>query len=169
MRRPFSTGGDSVVHSPESGLPQPRTPRYRQRRRSIDRLSGIDASASVRGGLSSSDHTENGVTSGVAQTQAQSAVMASTAANFDTVNSSLTSMLNRLMSELSMLSSGWKGMAAGEFEKVKTQYAKDLSDLNRALGETAEAIRTSGVGYDASDSAAASRVTKSGGGYTLPL
>ena len=72
--------------------------------------------------------------------------------------------------ELSMLNSAWKGMAAGEFEKVKTQYAKDLSDLNRALAETAEAIRTSGVSYDASDSAAASRVTKSGGsGYTLPL
>ena len=116
------------------------------------------------------DDRGSGVTSGVAQTQAESAVMASTAAKFETVNSSLTSMLNNLMSELSVLSSAWKGMAAGEFEKVKTQYAKDLSDLNRALGETAEGIRTSGVSYDASDSAAASRVTKSGGGgYTLPL
>jgi WXG100 family type VII secretion target len=112
---------------------------------------------------------ESGVTSGVAQTQAESAVMASTAAKFETVNSSLTSMLNNLMSELSVLSSAWKGMAAGEFEKVKTQYAKDLGDLNRALAETAEAIRTSGVSYDASDRAAASRVTKSGGSYTLPL
>ena len=96
--------------------------------------------------------------------------MARTDANFDTVNDSLTSTLDKLMSDLSMLSSAWKGLAAGEFEKVKTQYAKDLSDLNRALGETAEAVRTSGVSYDASDSAAASRVTKSGGGgYTLPL
>ena len=110
------------------------------------------------------------MTSGVSQTQAESAVMVSTAAKFETVNSSLTSMLNKLLSELSMLNSAWKGMAAGEFEKVKTQYAKDLSDLNRALAETAEAIRTSGVSYDASDSAAASRVTKSGGsGYALPL
>jgi WXG100 family type VII secretion target len=110
------------------------------------------------------------VTSGVSQTQAESAVMASTAAKFDTANSSLTSMLNNLMSELSVLSSAWKGMAAGEFEKVKTQYAKDLNDLNRALADTAEAIRTSGVSYDVSDSEAASRVTKSGGGgYTLPL
>jgi WXG100 family type VII secretion target len=96
--------------------------------------------------------------------------MASTAAKFDTANSSLTSMLNNLMSELSVLSSAWKGMAAGEFEKVKAQYAKDLNDLNRALADTGEAIRTSGVSYDASDSEAASRVTKSGGGgYTLPL
>jgi hypothetical protein len=60
-------------------------------------------------------------------------------------------------------------MAAGEFEKVKAQYARDLRDLNRALGETATAVRTSGVRYDASDGEAASRVTKSGGGYTLPL
>lgn len=112
---------------------------------------------------------ESGVTSGVSQTQAESAVMASTAAKFETVNSSLTSMLNNLMSELSVLSALWKGLAAGEFEKVKTQYAKDLGDLNRALADTAEAIRASGVAYDASDSAAASRVTTSGGGYILPL
>ena len=95
--------------------------------------------------------------------------MASTAAKFESVNGSLTSMLNNLMSELSMLSGAWKGMAAGEFERVKVQYAKDLATLNRALLETAEAIRSSGAGYDASDSAAASRVSKSGGSYTLPL
>jgi WXG100 family type VII secretion target len=106
---------------------------------------------------------------GVSQTQAESAVMASTAGKFESVNGSLTSMLNNLMSELSMLSGAWKGMAAGEFERVKAQYAKDLADLNRALLETSEAIRSSGVSYDASDSAAASRVSKSGGSYTLPL
>jgi WXG100 family type VII secretion target len=109
------------------------------------------------------------VTSGVSQTKAESPVMAKTAADFDTVNGSLTSMLNKLMSDLSILRAAWKGMAAGEFEKVKTQYAKDLSDLNRALAETAEAIRTSGASYDASDSEAAARVTKSGGSFTLPL
>jgi WXG100 family type VII secretion target len=95
--------------------------------------------------------------------------MASTAAKFESVNGSLTSMLNNLMSELSMLSGAWKGMAAGEFERVRAQYAKDLADLNRALLETAEAVRSSGVSYDASDSAAASRVSRSGGSYTLPL
>jgi uncharacterized protein YukE len=69
-----------------------------------------------------------------------------------------------------MLSGAWKGMAAGEFEKVKSQYAKDLGELNRALADTGEAIRTSGASYDVSDTEAASRVTKSGGGgYTLPL
>jgi WXG100 family type VII secretion target len=95
--------------------------------------------------------------------------MAKAAADFDTANSSLTSMLNKLMSDLSILSVAWKGMAAGEFEKVKSQYAKDLNDLNRALAETAEAIRTAGVSYDVSDSEAAARVTKSGGSFTLPL
>jgi WXG100 family type VII secretion target len=110
------------------------------------------------------------VTSGVAQTQAESAVMASTAAKFEQVNQDLTSMLNNLMSELSVLSSAWKGLGAQEFEKVKQQYQKDLSDLNRALLETAEAVRSSGTSYDVSDSDAAARVTKSGGGgVSLPL
>jgi len=63
----------------------------------------------------------------------------------------------------------WKGMAAGEFERVRTQYAKDLRDLNRALLDTSESIRASGAGYSASDSAAASRVTKSAGAFKLPL
>jgi WXG100 family type VII secretion target len=96
-------------------------------------------------------------------------MMASTAGKFDTASSSLTSMLNGLMNELSMLNASWKGMAAGEFERVKSQYAKDLGDLNRALTETAESIKASGIGYDASDSAAASRVSKSGGSFQLPL
>ena len=109
------------------------------------------------------------MTSGVAQTQAESAVMASTAAKFENANNSLQSMLKTLMSELSTLSSTWKGLGAMEFEKVKQQYALDLQTLNRALLDTAEAIRTSGTGYDASDSDAAARVGKSGGSHTLPL
>lgn len=109
------------------------------------------------------------MTSGVAQTQAESAVMASTAAKFDAANGSLQSMLKTLMSELSSLSSAWKGLGAMEFEKVKQQYALDLNTLNKALSDTAEAIRTSGASYDASDSDAAARVTKSGGSYQLPL
>jgi WXG100 family type VII secretion target len=115
------------------------------------------------------DHKGERVTSGVAQTQTEFAVMASTAGKFDEINNSLTSTLNKLMSELSVLQSAWKGLAATEFERVKTQYDKDLSDLNRALAETATAIRTSGASYDASDNEAAGRVTKSGGSYTLPL
>ena len=109
------------------------------------------------------------MTSGVAQTQAESAVMASTAAKFDQANGSLQSMLKTLMSELSSLSGAWKGLGAAEFEKVKQQYVLDLNSLNRALSDTAEAIRTSGASYDTSDADAAARVTKSGGSYQLPL
>lgn len=109
------------------------------------------------------------MTSGVAQTQAESAVMASTAGKFEQANNSLQSMLKTLMSELSALSGSWKGLGAMEFEKVKQQYQLDLQSLNKALSDTAEAIRTSGTSYDASDADAAARVTKSGGSHTLPL
>jgi WXG100 family type VII secretion target len=109
------------------------------------------------------------VTSGVSQTKAESAVMAQTATKFENVNSGLQSMLKTLMSELSALSGSWKGLGAMEFEKVKQQYASDLQALNRALSDTAEAIRTSGQSYDTSDANAAARVTRSGGGHTLPL
>ena len=46
-----------------------------------------------------------------------------------------------------MLQPAWTA-GGRRFETVKTQYAKDLN-LNKALAETAEAIRTSGVSYDA--------------------
>ena len=110
------------------------------------------------------------MTSGVAQTKAQSAAMAKAAADFDAANQSLTAMLKKLMHRLSMLQTSWKGLAAGEFEKVKAQYAADLAQLNKALAETADAIRTSGASYDTTDTNAASRVRKSGGGgLSLPL
>ena len=105
----------------------------------------------------------------VAETSAQAPVLADTANKFDTVNQSLTSMLSKLMGRLDGLQGAWKGMAATEFERVREQYQKDLTDLNRALAETATAIRTSGREYTATDTESASRVTRSGGSYTLPL
>jgi len=105
----------------------------------------------------------------VAQTEAEAAVMAKTAGKFESVNASLTSMLNTLMSELTVLQTAWKGRGAHAFEQVRAQYQSDLSNLNKALLETAEAVRNSGVAYDASDTGAADRVSKSGGSYTLPL
>jgi WXG100 family type VII secretion target len=110
------------------------------------------------------------VTSGVAQTQAETNEMASTAAKFDQASADLTSTLNKLMANLSMLSSTWKGAAATEFHHVKERYELNVKDLNQALSGTAEAIRASGVGYTTSDTEAAARMSKSGGGdYTLPL
>ena len=110
------------------------------------------------------------MTSGVSQTQARSADMAKAAAQFDEVNHSLTRMLNKLMNELSVLQTAWVGSGGRAFETVKNQYHQDLAKLNKALADTAEAIRTSGVSYDSTDSTAANTVTKSGGGgYSLPL
>lgn len=109
------------------------------------------------------------MTSGVSQTQAEAAVMAQTAGKFESVNNSLQSMLNTLMSELSVLQTAWVGRGAASFEQVRAQYQQDLTTLNKALLETAEAIRHSGISYDSSDSSAADRLSKSGGSYTLPL
>ncbi|MFI5934860.1 WXG100 family type VII secretion target [Actinoplanes sp. NPDC051494] len=97
-------------------------------------------------------------------TQAESAVMAQTAAKFDQTNQDLTSMLNRLMSELSVLQSAWAGRGAKAFETVRAQYQQDLSQINKALADTAEAIKTSGVSYDTTDESAAQSMTGAGGG-----
>lgn len=110
------------------------------------------------------------MTSGVSQTQASSVEMARVSASFDQVNSELTDMLNKLMGKLSGLQTTWVGSGGRAFESVKNQYEQDLKQLNRALADTAEAIRTSGASYDSTDSSAASLVTKSGGGgVSLPL
>ncbi|GLY05850.1 MULTISPECIES: WXG100 family type VII secretion target [Actinoplanes] len=105
----------------------------------------------------------------MAQTQAEAAVMASTAARFDQVNTSLQGMLTTLMAELSVLNGAWRGLGAAAFEQVKTDYAADLRSLGNALAETAEAIRASGAGYAMSDSEAAARLTRSGDVRRLPL
>ncbi|MEU7904203.1 WXG100 family type VII secretion target [Actinoplanes sp. NPDC049118] len=103
-------------------------------------------------------------------TKASAEAMAKAAAEFDQVNQSLTEMLTKLMGRLSVLQTAWVGSGGRAFETVKSQYEADLTKLNQALAETAEAIRTSGVSYTNSDESAAQLVTKSGGGgYTLPL
>ena len=109
------------------------------------------------------------MTTGVAYTQAESQVMATTATKFDNVNDGLQTMLSQLMNELSALQSAWKGLGAQAFEQVKAQYAADLKSLNQALSETAESIRQSATGYDSTDTDAASKLSNSGGSFSLPL
>lgn len=110
------------------------------------------------------------MTSGVSQTQASSGDMAKVAGNFEQVNNDLTAMLTKLMDRLSVLQTAWVGSGGRAFESVKNQYQQDLKQLNNALAETAEAIKTSGVSYESTDSSAASIVAKSGGGgINLPL
>ncbi|GIF42029.1 WXG100 family type VII secretion target [Actinoplanes xinjiangensis] len=105
----------------------------------------------------------------MAQTESQSAQMASTANEFERINGSLQSMLSTLMRELEMLGAGWKGQGAVAFDGVKNQYASDLKRLNDALAETAAGIRSSGASYERSDTEAASSIGRTGGQFTLPL
>lgn len=102
-------------------------------------------------------------------TQAQAAVMESTAARFEEVNHSLEGMLKRLLAELEVLQTQWVGRGGATFEQVKRAWAADQTALHRALAETATAIRSAGRGYRASDDAAADRLAARGGGLQLPL
>jgi WXG100 family type VII secretion target len=102
-------------------------------------------------------------------TQAQAAVMESTAARFEHVNQSLEGMLKRLLTELEVLQTQWVGRGGTTFERVKQAWAADQQTLHRALGETATAIRTAGRQYQTSDSAAADRLGAYRGGLSLPL
>lgn len=112
---------------------------------------------------------ESGVTSGVAQTQAEAAVMESTAAKFEQVNESLQQMLSSLMAELEVLQQAWRGQGGYSFQQVKEHWARDQRSLAEALVATAAAIRTSGTSYSNSDSEAASRLAKTQSSISLPL
>lgn len=105
----------------------------------------------------------------MSQTQAEAAVMQQTAAKFEQVDQSLQTMLSGLMAELEVLQQAWRGAGGRSFEQVKQQWAQDQAALQRALRETASAIRTAGVRYDVSDTDAANRVSTSHRGIQLPL
>lgn len=109
------------------------------------------------------------MTSRVSQTQAEAAVMQQTAAKFEQVDQSLQTMLSQLMAELEVLQQAWRGAGGRSFERVRQQWSQDQATLHRALRETAQAIRTAGTQYDASDSTAADRVTSTNRGIQLPL
>jgi WXG100 family type VII secretion target len=95
--------------------------------------------------------------------------MEATAGKFEAVNDSLQTMLSRLMSELEMLQKAWQGSGGRSFEQVKQAWSNDQAAIQRALTETATAIRTSGQEYSASDSEVASRVAATNRGVDLPL
>lgn len=95
--------------------------------------------------------------------------MEQTAAKFEAVNNSLQGMLTRLMSELEVLQTAWQGAGGRSFTQVKQAWQQDQQAIQRALQETATAIRTSGQQYSASDSEAANRVAATNTGVQLPL
>lgn len=109
------------------------------------------------------------MTSGVSQTQAEFAVMQQTARKFEQVDESLQSMLTKLMTELEGLQTAWQGAGGRSFAEVKQAWHQNQTTIQRALRETANAIRTSGQQYDTSDSDAASRVSSVNRGIQLPL
>jgi WXG100 family type VII secretion target len=129
---------------------------------------GRDRSAHP-GHFGQTDDEREWVTSRVSQTQAEAAVMRQTATKFEQVDQSLQSMLSALLAELEALQQAWQGAGGRSFEQVKQQWARDQAAMQRALRETAGAIRTSGQQYDMSDSEAASRVATTNRGIQLPL
>ena len=97
-------------------------------------------------------------------------MLEATANKFEQVNENLSSMLKRLMSELEVLETQWRGRGGTSFTEVKQRWAADQATLHRALAETAAAIRTSGAHYETTDTGASDRVAAAGGaGHTLPL
>jgi WXG100 family type VII secretion target len=112
----------------------------------------------------------SGVTFRVAQTQAQAQVMETTASKFETVNTQLQQMLSTLLSNLEQLQSKWVGAGGTSFTAVKNQWVEDQGKIQRALLETATAIRSSGQNYTVTDDQAQSRVSATNsGGIQLPL
>jgi len=106
----------------------------------------------------------------MSQTQAQAAFMETTASKFEHTNGELQSMLRTLLGNLEILQSGWKGAGGRSFQQVKEQWGQDQEKLQRALLETAGAIRSSGKNYEATDSESSSRMNSvNRGGINLPL
>lgn len=110
------------------------------------------------------------MTTQVATTEAQAAVMRQTADKFEQTNQSLQTMLKSLMGELEVLRTQWQGAGGSSFEQVKQTWSEDQTALHQALGETATAIRTSGTQYTMTDTSAADRLGgHRGGSRQLPL
>jgi len=105
------------------------------------------------------------------RTQAELSVMESTAQKFEQTNQHLQRRLDQLMQELAVLQKEWQGSGGRSFDQVKQAWHADQETINRALGATAEAIRTSGRSYATTDTTVADRFTSggTGGGLKLPL
>nr|MDT0660072.1 WXG100 family type VII secretion target [Micromonospora sp. DSM 115978] len=106
----------------------------------------------------------------MSQTKAEAAVMRQTAQRFEQVDESLQAMLGRLMADLEELQTAWQGAGGRSFTQVKLAWQQNQAAIQRALRETATAIRTTGQRYDASDAEAAGRMSAvDQGSIRLPL
>lgn len=120
-------------------------------------------------GQRKSSDDESGVTYRVTTTQAQAAEMERVATKFEGANSSIQSMLSGLMSQLEVLQTQWVGAGGMSFQQVKTEWNDNMQKINRALSETATAVRTSGQQYTSTDEAAQQKVAATNRGVNLPL
>jgi WXG100 family type VII secretion target len=102
-------------------------------------------------------------------TSASAAVMERSAARFEQVDEALQGMLTRLMGDLEVLRGQWQGSGGRSFTQVTQSWAADQRALQRALLQTAAALRTAGRGYRASDDEAALRLARTGAHLELPL
>jgi WXG100 family type VII secretion target len=107
------------------------------------------------------------VSRAVSSTQAEAAVMAQVAAKFDDVEASLNKVLSDLMIEVDSVRAEWVGRGGTSFQQVTTAWADDQRRLLAALADTAQAIRSAGRTYTATDDAAADRMRRPE--LTLPL
>ena len=80
----------------------------------------------------------------------------------DDVATQLTTMLNGLMDQLAPLQDAWKGAGAGSFQAVRQRFDEDMAKLNMALRSIAEAVGSSGRGYDVSDDEVRSEMQQAG-------
>lgn len=84
--------------------------------------------------------------------------MAQVASRFEDVQRSLATTLSNLMREVEQVRQDWQGSGGTSFQHVSAAWAADQKRLLDALSETANAIRTAGRVYAATDDSAASRM-----------
>lgn len=94
----------------------------------------------------------------MSSTQAEAAVMAQVAAKFDDVRESLRATLSNLMREVEAVRPHFQGRGGASFQRVAQAWAHHQERLLRALAETANAVRTAGRVYTATDEASAERM-----------
>lgn len=84
--------------------------------------------------------------------------MEQVAGKFDRSGDDLDQMLSQLLNQLEVLQTAWKGRGGSSFTQVREAYQANQKKLRQALGETAQAIRTSGTNYTAVDDEASGKV-----------
>lgn len=106
------------------------------------------------------------------ESRVTSAELTAAGSKFDSGADGLDSMLRSLMGELQIAETAWVGAGGGSFDAVKRKFQEEQQQLHQALKQTAEAMRTSGTSYAATDAeanAALKGLAAEGSGPSLPL